>query len=68
MQHELGTAAGRIWSYLDQAKGEVTVLKLKSQLGMNNSLLYMALGWLAREEKITLVERDRGYMVSLRRK
>lgn len=66
MEYEIGTTAGHIWQYLDQ-HGTVTALKIKSALGISNSLLYLALGWLSREEKIEMVPHDHTFRISLKR-
>lgn len=58
MHHEIGQAAGEIWSYLG-ARGESSVLKIRSDLKYSQTLLHLALGWLSREGKIDLVIRDR---------
>ncbi|MEW6556256.1 MAG: winged helix-turn-helix domain-containing protein [Elusimicrobiota bacterium] len=66
MTHEIGVIAGKIWHYLDK-NGEVTALKLKSALGVTNTTLYMGIGWLARENKVNIVEYAKGYKLSLKK-
>ncbi|MFH0947950.1 MAG: winged helix-turn-helix domain-containing protein [Elusimicrobiota bacterium] len=66
MVDEIGTTAGQIWKYLSK-NSEVTALKLKSALGITNTVLYMGIGWLAREEKINVVEYAKGYKISLKK-
>jgi hypothetical protein len=66
MDFVIGTAAGQIWQYLD-SHGTATSLKLKSALGISNSLLYLGLGWLARENKISIAESDHTFTVTLKR-
>jgi hypothetical protein len=65
MDNLIGTTAGRIWQYLEK-NGAVTALKLKSSLGIRNSLLYLALGWLAREGKIEIGETEHTYKITLK--
>ena len=65
MEFDIGTTAGHIWQYLDR-HGAVTSLKLKSALGISNSVLYLALGWLAREDKIEIAAHDHTYRISLK--
>jgi hypothetical protein len=65
MQYLIGTTAGQIWQYLDQ-HGAVTAIKIKSALGIANSELYLALGWLAREDKIEIAEYDHTFKISLK--
>ena len=64
MEHEIGEAAGQIWRWLE-AKGETTVTGLKQETKVSEPLLHMALGWLAREGKITLTRDKRTLKVSL---
>lgn len=66
MMHDIGSTAGKIWNYLNQNK-EVTALKLKSALGITNTLLYMGIGWLARENQIIITEYSKGYKLSLKK-
>ena len=65
MSEEIGLLAGKIWNLLN-AKGEVSVLLLKTKLGVPSSLLYLALGWLMREEKIYIKQETKDYRVGLR--
>jgi hypothetical protein len=65
MQYQIGTIAGQIWQYLD-VHGSATVLKIKAVLGISNSMLYLGLGWLAREDKIEIVEHDHTFKISLK--
>jgi hypothetical protein len=60
MHHEIGHAAGEVWSYLTP-QGECSVLKIRSDLKYSQTLLFLSLGWLSREGKIDLVYRDRTY-------
>jgi len=62
----IGKIAGEIWHYLNE-HGEVSVTEIKFSLGYSNSLIFLALGWLARENKINLVEADYTYKVSLKK-
>jgi hypothetical protein len=62
---EVGRVAGEIWRYLDR-HGETSTLKLRSALKIPQSLLFLSLGWLAREDKVQIVSEDRGYLVSLK--
>ena len=64
MEHEIGKAAGQIWRWLED-KGETTVTRLKQETKLSEPLLHMALGWLAREGKITLIKDKRALKVVL---
>jgi len=63
----IGATAGKVWHYLDK-NGEETALKLKSALGITNAALYMAVGWLAREGKVTVSESAKNnYKIALKK-
>ncbi|MCA6070942.1 MAG: winged helix-turn-helix domain-containing protein [Endomicrobium sp.] len=47
----MGFTAGEIWRYLSE-NGEYSSIKLKQNLGMSNTPLCLALGWLSRECKV----------------
>ena len=67
MVREIGGTAGEIWKHLEK-NGEMTTLKLKSALGITNAVLYLALGWLAREGKLNISEYAKNnYKVSLKK-
>ena len=50
--HEIGTTAGKIWKTL-HAEGEMSVAALKKAVGVKNATVDWAIGWLAREDKIS---------------
>lgn len=66
MEERIGQTAGKIWKHLEK-NGEASSLKLKTALLIPNSLLYMAVGWLAREGKIQTDENERGYTFSIKK-
>jgi len=65
MQKQIGDAAGIIWKYLDQHT-ESTLSELKQATKLSEQLVLMGLGWLAREEKLNVVQDKKGLKVSLR--
>lgn len=65
MIHQVGETAGKVWQLLNQ-EGEQTFSKIKSSLGAKDALLYMALGWLAREDQIVMNEEGRSVKFSLK--
>jgi hypothetical protein len=65
MQKQIGDAAGIIWKYLDE-HSEATLSELKKEAKLSEQLLLMGLGWLAREEKVDVVQDKKGLKVSLR--
>lgn len=60
---EIGNLAGNIWKYLDEF-GSVSTFRLKMVMATNNANIYLALGWLLRENKIKIEPLDKGYKVS----
>lgn len=62
---KIGIIAGKIWEYIDKS-GEVTVLKIKTNLHLSNSLVCMGIGWLAREDKINIKASNRDYKILLK--
>ncbi len=58
MMEEVCKAPGKVWEYLSR-NGECSVSKIKKETKMPDSLIYIGLGWLAKEEKAVL-RRDGG--------
>jgi len=65
MEKKIGDAAGVIWQYLDQ-HGETALSQLRQGTKLSDQLLHMGLGWLAREEKLSVAQEKKGLMLSLR--
>ena len=53
----IGSWAGLVWSALNES-GKLTVKALKKATKLKEKDLYAALGWLAREGKITIAETE----------
>lgn len=51
MQDRIGSVAGNIWMQLEQ-NGEMTPRKLSSSIKEKTDVVHLALGWLARENKV----------------
>jgi len=52
MKYEIGLTAGAIWKLLKE-KGAISLTQLeKENFNVNRKIINMALGWLAREDKI----------------
>lgn len=60
MEATIGDAAGQIWAAL-QAHGPQSLPALRHATGLTERLLYMGMGWLAREGKLTFVQ-ERGVL------
>ena len=63
MVEVIGTNAGLVWSALE--KGEMSLKALKKATKLNDKTVWAAIGWLARESKIALVETEDDVLVSL---
>jgi winged helix-turn-helix protein DUF2582 len=53
-----------VWEFLDQ-HGDTVLVTLKDRTGLSEGILFMALGWLAREEKVNLLKEGRTIRISL---
>jgi hypothetical protein len=62
---QIGETAGVIWHLLDE-RGPLTMAQLVKQTGEARDLVMLALGWLAREDKIVIDAESRGRTVALR--
>jgi|GEM_PF-74877 len=65
MQDKVGELAGYIWRYLEDV-GECSVSEAVKQVNGSQTKGYMALGWLARENKVVFDSSGRGTRVRLR--
>ena len=64
MVDQIGLDAGKIWNELE-LNGEMTTGALKKSLELTPFNLNIAIGWLAREEKISLSRNGNTIKVSL---
>ncbi len=60
-----GSKAGIVWEALNQ-NGPGTIGDIVKATGLRRELVYCGLGWLARENKITMERRGRGIVFALR--
>ena len=60
-----GELAGIVWHTLSE-QGPLSLGKLVKSVDAPRDLVVMAVGWLAREDKILIEEKSRGRMISLR--
>jgi hypothetical protein len=65
MQGEIDNAAGMIWRHLHE-HGETALGKLKQQTKLSDQLVSMGIGWLAREDKLSITNEGRTVRVALR--
>lgn len=62
---EIGLAAGAIWNVLKK-DGETNVTQLQKKTGLPQNQFYLALGWLARENKIQFRRDRRAIFIGLK--
>jgi hypothetical protein len=61
---QIGETAGTVWNSLSE-HGAMSLAKLVERVGGNRDVVMQAIGWLAREGKIEIVETKRGRIISL---
>ena len=62
---QIGEYAGKVWQALSK-NGSMSMAKLVKAVGQPRDNVMQALGWLAREGKISIEEEGRSRVVSLR--
>ena len=62
---EIGEIAGLVWRVLDD-QGPQPLSKLVKRVGAQRDVVMQAVGWLAREKKISIESDSRTRIVSLR--
>jgi hypothetical protein len=63
VEEKIAECAKRIWVLLEQTQ-EVNILRLSELLGERNVVAYQALGWLARDKKITYAQKGSQVFIS----
>ena len=66
MVTEIGEKAGEIWTALVEENKAMTVIQLKKKTKLPEDLLYMGIGWLAREDKLQFSGTSKIMEVSLK--
>ena len=61
----IGDAAGKVWQALE-GKDALSVPQLKKATGADEKVLWLALGWLAREGKISIAKNKASIKISLK--
>lgn len=64
MKERVIEAAGKTWRFLGQ-NGEANVSQLSKALNEKDEVVLQALGWLAREDKINYITKNRRTFVAL---
>ncbi|WP_442498533.1 winged helix-turn-helix domain-containing protein [Methylobacter sp. sgz302048] len=65
MSYTIGEAAGKIWRYLDE-NGPASVSKVTSETGISKNDIQRAIGWLAKEDKLSIEMKGRAETLSLK--
>lgn len=65
MMMNIGEVAGKIWKYLD-TNGETTLANLKKELELKSEHASLSIGWLARENKISMEKKGNSLKISLK--
>ena len=60
----IGLNAGKVWRILNE-KGELSMSELCRELGLTFEEVAVAIGWLARENKISFREKDNMLFVKI---
>ena len=66
MFHTIGKAAGEIWELLNK-EGPLSVSAIVARMKQPQTIVYMGIGWLAREDKVIFTEAKRGMSLSIKR-
>ena len=63
-REEIGLNAGLVWNALNESEG-LTLKGLKKVTKLKDKQLYAAVGWLSREDKVTIEEVEGDLLVNL---
>jgi hypothetical protein len=64
-REQVGVTAGKVWHILNDS-GPQTVAQLKKKLNGSGDLVGFAVGWLAREDKIDILQDKKNLKVILK--
>ena len=66
MFHDIGRTAGEIWKLLKE-EGAMSPATIARRTKQPQAMVYMGIGWLAREDKLIFTQTKRGMSLSLKR-
>ena len=61
---DIGAVAGAVWGFLAE-RGKVSLSAVEKGVEAPRNVVYMAIGWLAREGKVTIEREERSIQVWL---
>lgn len=64
MTQQIGETSGKIWQFLNEHPGATTE-EIRKDLKIDNGMVHLGLGWLAREGKLLFESKDSTVRVSL---
>jgi len=64
LEDTIGEVAGEVWDFLEE-NGETSVSGVTKGVEAPGTKVYMAMGWLAREDKLEFLDKKRGNAVRL---
>ena len=64
IKSQIGTNAGEIWQFLNK-NGDKSIVEIAKAMKMKTNDVLIALGWLARENKVFFYEENEGVFVTL---
>lgn len=65
LEDTIGEVAGEVWDFLEE-NGETSVSGVTKGVDSPGTKVYMAMGWLAREDKLEFLDQKRGNSVRLK--
>ncbi len=65
MIREIGESAGEVWRYLNEHP-PTTLEQINKSLKLSESLFFMAIGWLVREDKLAFEREGKTTKLSLK--
>lgn len=65
LETSIGESAGQIYNYLSENNGQASFTKLKKDLDLKGNFADLGLGWLAREDKVTIAKSGNSIKITL---
>ena len=67
MNEKIGASAGAVWRFLSEVNEPSSIIKIKTRLSLSNSEVFLALGWLSRENKVAMEAKGNTIFVSIKK-